>query len=236
MAGIFESFQSKDAWSLTSLDDGTVLRGQYPAADIRFNTSAGWASVPNVAGGNIIAFDGASPTGVSFTSTFWSHHEGILGLGASDRADRGFDAVMRLTKPDPQIGRPHRYALRLGEREWEVVVTDVAELTVAPLRSLTGTMRGVDFRLSMLISGPVPAPGIRSPAVDSTLITAREGDSYESIAKRVHGDPAYGEALRRRHVPTQVTPGAVVRVPARRRLTLPPATPASPHLARRWLT
>ena len=186
-------------WTLTSLDDGTFIEGQFPPQQLTENVAGVWAE------GNTIGLDqpilqfvrGALET-ITLEAKVWAKHQGILGL-FEDNVKDVVDQIRNLPRPDPSLGRPHVWILCVGDEfSQQVVVRSVGGIRYDRLRPWNKSLRGAMFSIEFLRYTEYSLEAIASVA-ESLIIDIQDGDFYETIAAREYGDASLGEVLRRRN-------------------------------------
>jgi hypothetical protein len=251
MAGIgFGSLINQDNfWTLASLDDDVVVRGQYKAEGIVKNTGARYTSNQTVGRAQPIRqFDSEDEDQISFTARCWAAHEGLPGflgslsrgvdalLGRTDSIEDIVEQIESLHRVVPSLGRPRIWQFSVGSsRSLEMVCTvdSVGGISYADLRGLNGDLRGVTFTISLTRFEEYDV-GLNGKQNLSLIVPVLENDSFESLSKRVYGNASSGEPLRRRN-PSKSTPsvGDLIHMPPQAALTLGyTMEPLSPVLKR----
>lgn len=217
-------------WSLVSLDDGTEFIGDFPAENVTENISGVW-SVEGTVGLDqpIIQFIRGNADTITMDLRVFAQHQG-QGLGASfdaavdlvtgggfadpdNVADR-VNQVKSLARKDRVLGRPHVWEISIGsEFSQQVIVNSVSGIRYDSFRAKDGSIRGIRCSVTMTRYEPYDVRDLTAQA-ESLVTPVKEGETYEHIAKRVHGDPLVGEALRRRNPDKRnLEQGDLVHVP-----------------------
>lgn len=222
MAGLSDALFQSLEWSLTSLDDGHVVKGQFLPTDLREDMGASYASVGTLGRRQpILQYDNETDHVMTFTAKVWAKHQGVAGLG-QDEIEELVDAIKATVKPDPDLGRPHVFTFQAGESValQACVVTGIGGISYDRMRPLDGSLRGVSFqmRLQEFVEYDTSLTGT---GAESLVLALKENEGFEHIARRVYGDAEAGEALRRRN-PDKVVPavGDLVHLPPKSKLLL----------------
>lgn len=220
-------------WTLVSLDDGTSIEGQFPATNLRENVSGVWSQQGTVGLNQpILQFIRGELETIQFDAKVFANHQGTLGTrpGNEENIRETVDLIRNLPRRDPDLGRPHVWVLSVGsEFTQRVVVQSVGGIRYDRMRPVDGSLRGVLFSITMWRYEPFDVRDLTG-AAESLVTPARTAETYEHIARRVHGDPLLGEALRRRNPDKRVLQeGDLVHVPNARILRREslPLTPQS---------
>lgn len=232
-------FDPKNKWTLVSQDDATTIEGQFEAQNVVESVSGEWADQGTFGLIQpILQFVGGELDKVTLEVLAFAPFDPIFkSAGAlvgikEDQFDIKdlVDTIKGLPRADPDLGRPHVYLFSHGSQlEVQCIVKTVGGIRYQSLRPAGGEMRGVLFSMELWRYEPPPAL-TGATAAESLVTPAREGETYEHIAARVHNDPDLGEALRRRNPERRtLTKGDLVHVPPARTLRREslPLTPQS---------
>jgi len=231
-------------WTLTSKDTGTSIVGKFPPTNLRENVAGVWAShgtlgLPQP----VLQFVRGAQETVEVDLKAFARHRGVLGLGLGavntplgpEDIQEEVDLIRSLPRANPDLGRPEVWTFTVGNQfTVQVVVETVGGIRYDRFRPSDGSLRGVMFSCRFLRYIQFDVRDLTGQAViESQVVPAQEGETYEHIAKRIHGDPLLGEALRRRNPDRRILePGDLVHVPERRilRREVLPLTPQSEFL------
>lgn len=230
--GFADLFIQDVKWTLVSRDDGTEIEGQFQAQNVRENVSGVWAQQGTLGLDQpILQFVRGELETIQFDVKVFARHRGTLGTGVNAEDIRTtVDQIRDLARRDPGLGRPHVWVFAIGEQfSQQVIIQSVGGIRYDRFRPSDGSLRGVLFSMTLWRYEPYEPPGLTTVA-ESLVTSFKTGETYEHVAKRVHGDPLLGEALRRRNPDNRVPQeGDVVHVPSARTLRLEslPLTPQS---------
>lgn len=230
-------FTKETTWTMTSLDDSTVIEGQFRPDNFVENVSGVWAEQGTLGLTQpIIQFIRGDLETITFDARIRAKHQGVFGTGkGADEIKDVVDQIRDMARRDDTLGRPHIWQLAwTDDFEATVVVRSVGGIRYeharpeAFLGAVPSSIRGVIFRLDLAryteynLSSSVGA-------AESLIVYVKDGDFYESVARRVYNDANLGDVLRRRnpdkpalepedrlHIPPKAT--------ARKELSLVPAS------------
>jgi hypothetical protein len=128
---------------------------------------------------------------LSFEARFFSRH--LL-----ENIDEMVESLKRAVQLDPDLGRPPLFDFVWGSFHDVVVVSSVGGLHRAALHpdgslrdaTLAITLRHYE-KFDLVLSNPDAKP------TNTFYITVREGDSWESLARKLYRKPILGELVRR---------------------------------------
>lgn len=233
--GFADLFIQDVKWTLVSLDDGTEIEGQFQAQNVRENVSGAWAQQGTLGLDQpILQFVRGELETIQFNVKVFARHQGLLGLaGAAGVGGIGagidaeniratVDQIKNLARKDPDLGRPHVWVFAIGEEfSQQIVVQSVGGIRYDRFRPSDGSLRGVLFSMTLWRYEPFVPPETTTVVAESLVTSFKTGETYEHVAKRVHGDPLLGEALRRRNPDNRIPQeGDLVHVPSARILRL----------------
>jgi hypothetical protein len=197
-------------WTMTSLDDGTYIEGQFRPTGLTENISAQYAEQATLGHSQpVLQFIRGELETISFQAKCWAYSQGLLGTQVGKLDFCGID---------PGLGRPHVWVLTVGESfQQQVVCRSVGGIRYDMMRPAQGgSLRGVLFQMDLLRYVPV---GASVEPAESLIYRAKTGDYYEAIAASIYGKAILGEALRRRNPEYRTLPeGTPIHVPPRRSL------------------
>jgi hypothetical protein len=210
-------------WTMTSLDDGTYIEGQFRPTGLTENISAQYAEQATLGHSQpVLQFIRGELETISFQAKCWAYSQGLLGTpaGKFDFCDieEQVDAIKAMPRIDPDLGRPHVWVLTVGESfQQQVVCRSVGGIRYDMMRPAQGgSLRGVLFQMDLLRYVPV---GASVEPAESLIYRAKTGDYYEAIAASIYGKAILGEALRRRNPEYRtLSEGTPIHVPPRRSL------------------
>lgn len=245
MAGLASYIKWNTNWRLISLDDLTVISGQFAPTEVTEQYGARYASEDTLSRGQpIIQWDGDEVHEISFIARVWIHNElnfsplDLVATGGRSLYDL-MDEIKATVRPDPTLRRPRVFSLKIGGIKGlsmdSCVVRNVGPIAYDRFLPTNGARRGATFSIRCQAYDPynISLEGSGAPA-ESLVKPLYPGESFEQLAARVYGDPNLGEALRRRHPEYAIPVGG-------ERIHLPPVdrlaagflrTPRHPVLAR----
>lgn len=216
-------------WSLVSEDDGSTLEGQYEPQNMVENIAGAWAAQGTLGLAQpILQFIGGELDVITLDVKVYARFDPVWKFlqGPLFLKDEDFDVgdlverIRNLPRATPELGRPMVYLFSVGEQvSKRVVVKSVGGIRydrfrpMKPLGVGGGEIRGVLCSFELWRYEPFDGKALIS-AAESLVTPAKEGETFEHIAARVHGDPILGEALRRRNPDLRtLAPGDLVHVP-----------------------
>ena len=208
MASVIDAFMQSLAWKLTSLDDGTEIEGQYAPSNLRHTVGANYSQMATLGRSQpILQWDGDVLETMTFDAKVFAKHQGLLGLGINaDEIEDLVDAIKDTVRTGDK-GRPHVFVFTAGEYfEFQCVVKSVGGIVYDRMRPSDGSLRGVMFRMELWRYDEYDT-SLSGEGAESLVLPFQGNESFESFGVRVYGDPATGEALRRRN-PALVVPSA----------------------------
>jgi hypothetical protein len=230
MSSVADLLTRPVTWTLISQDDGTELSGDFPGQNVVENVEGNWSEQSTLGLDQpILQFMGGKLDTITLDVKVWAKHRGILGTGllADDIEDK-VNTIRNLARKDPDLGRPHVWLFSIGTQLLQrVVVRKVGGINYDRFRD-DGSLRGALFAFELARYEPYSITGLAE--AESLVTPVKQGDTYEMIARRVHGDPLLGEALRRRNPDKRLPqPGDLIHVPSRKilRQEVYPLTPQS---------
>ncbi len=222
MAGVTDLLFQSLNWKLTSQDDGKVIEGQFMPTDLVQNISANYAQISTLGRAQpILQFQNDELETITFTARIWAPHQGVAGLGA-ETIEEIVDDIKALPRKDPDLGRPKIWEFTAGESLALVcIVKSIGGVRYDRMRPLDGTLRGVTFSMELWRFDEYDVSLSGGAGAESLVLAFKENESFESLGRRVYGDPNVGEPLRRRN-PSLVVPtaGDLVHLPPKQNLTV----------------
>lgn len=189
-------------WTLTSLDDGTVIQGQYRPQDFAENVGGMWSTTGTVGLDQpVLQFIRGELETITFQAKVWAEHGGDANTQPANIKEM-VDKIRNLPRIDRTLKRPHVWTLTwTDEYQADVVVRSVGGIKYDAARpeGLTpSSFRGVLFSMDLARYVQYDAKQLIG-AAESLIIYVKEGETYESLALRLYGDPSLGDSLRRRN-------------------------------------
>jgi hypothetical protein len=200
-------------WSLKNTEDGTVLKGQFPAEKVTRTVGANWTEIQalNRANAFIQFLNGKTET-LSVSSRFFKRD--LL----DDSPVQKIDKLIEFTKSTLRFRRPPLLTFYLGDGlglQFDCVLTDITGIEYSEPNALGG-MRQVAFTMEFKqVSGRQNSVTSEQEVTDTRYAHAKEGDYYELLCEQEYGDPMIGVIIRQRN-PTMalLKPGDIVALPA----------------------
>jgi hypothetical protein len=217
-------------WTLTSQDTATEIVGKFPPQNLRENISGVWASQGTLGLPQpVLQFIRGDQESTDVDLKAFARHRGVLGLGLGavntplgpEDIEEEVALIKSLPRANPDLGRPEVWLFVVGTQfQTQVVVQSVGGVRYDRFRPSDGSLRGVLFSCHMLRYIPFDVQDLTGQAeIESQVVPAQEGETYEHITARILGDAALGEALRRRNPERRtLAAGDLVHVPTRRKL------------------
>lgn len=233
-------------WTLVSADaKSPTLEGQFEAQNLVENISGAWAQHATLGLTQpILQFLGGELETITLDVKVFARFDPIFKSlkGPLSLADEDFDVgdlvevIRNLPRANPDLGRPEVWIFAIGEQFTQrVIVKSVGGIRydrfrpMKPLGAGGGEIRGVLCSFELWRYEPYSVSTLTG-AAESLVTPTKEGETYEHVAGRVHGDPLLGESLRRRNPDRRtLVAGDLVHVPEARILRREslPLTPQS---------
>ena len=209
-------------WKLTSQDDGKIIEGQFIATDIVKDVGANYAEIATFGRSQpILQYQNDELEKLNFTARVWATHQGDADGANPDTIEALVADIENLPRADPDLGRPKIWEFTAGESLSMVcVVKTVGGVRYDRMRPSDGSLRGATFKISLWRFDEYDV-SLSGNAAESLVLAFKENEGFESLARRVYGDPNVGEPLRRRN-PELVIPtaGDLVHLPPKSSLTV----------------
>lgn len=240
-------------WRLIRLDPPyEVFTAQYMPEGYTETVSTNWGDLPVPRREDpLLQWIRGEAETVAFTARFFNtgalQVDELLGVSASQLATpdvvqtegsnalgrdvvRDLAVLRKLVKVDPRLGRPPQWTFEWGrEIRFDCVVQSIGGLQIGELWR-DGRIRDVTAQIALRkIGAPFNLERIdpsKAPH-DSLYRQMQLGGSYEAMAAREYGKPAYGVFLRQRNVAAFPQPGDLVRLPEADRFARMRREPAS---------
>jgi hypothetical protein len=201
------------AWSLKNTEDGTTLKGQFPAEKVTRNVGGNWTEIQalNRANAFIQFLNGKTET-LSVQSRFFKRD--LLDDSPTEKIDK----LIEFTKSTLRFRRPPILTFYLGDGlglQMDCVLTDITNIEYSEPNALGG-MRQVSFTMEFKqVSGSQNSVTAEQEVTDTRYIHAKDGDYYEMLAEQEYGDPMIGVIIRQRN-PTKalLSAGDIIPFPA----------------------
>lgn len=149
---------------------------------------------------------------VTFTGRLWAKH-------ALDDIKERLDELLKFTWRIEELKRPPICIFSIGPQfDLQCLVETISNIRFDSFRS-DGSIRGVTFSVTLvrytLFGIKKTDPTAKEPSTRHYI--ARQGDTFESIAKREYGDALFGVNLRRLHPElslrlNEIQPGDIIRI------------------------
>ena len=200
-------------WSLKNTEDGTVLKGQFPAEQVTRTVGGNWAEIQalNRANAFIQFLNGKTQT-LSVKSRFFKRD--LLDDSPVEKVDKLID----WTQSTLRFRRPPILTFYLGDGlglQMDCVCTDITGIEYSEPNALGG-IRQVSFTMEFKqISGRQNSVTAENEVTDTHYVHAKQGDYYEALCQVEYGDPMIGVIIRQRN-PTKalLSPGDIIALPA----------------------
>lgn len=214
MTGLLDLFFKDLRWTLSSQDDDFVVKGKFTTTDLVEDIVANYAEFRSLGRPQpVLMFTDNASDKLTFTARVFAEHNGLLGF-LGDKVDDLINDLRSLPKPVAKLGRPRIFDFAVGESvSMPCVVETVGGIAYDRLRPATGDHRGCTAHIVLRRYEAYDAT-LSGRAAESLVQPFFEGESFESLAKRVYGNAALGEALRRRN-PDKAVPavGVFIHLP-----------------------
>lgn len=204
---------SLKTWSLKNNEDGTVLKGQFPAEQVSRSVGANFAEIQALNRSNaFIQFLNGKTQTLSVKSRFFKRD--LLDDSPVEKVDK----LIEWTQSTVRFRRPPILTFYLGDGlglQMDVVCKDITGIEYSEPNALGG-IRQVSFTMEfMQVSGGQNSVSGEQEVTDTRYAHAKEGDYYELLCEQEYGDPMIGVVIRQRN-PTMalLEPGDVIALPA----------------------
>lgn len=204
---------SLKTWSLKNIEDGTVMKGQFPAEQVSRSVGGNWTEIQalNRANAFIQFLNGKTQT-LSVKSRFFKRD--LL----DDSPVEKIEKLIEWTQSTVRFRRPPMLTFYLGDGlglQMDCVCTDVNNIEYSEPNALGG-IRQVTFTMEFKrVSGSQNSVSGELEVTDTRYHHAKEGEYYELICEQEYGDPMIGVIIRQRN-PTMalLEPGDIIALPA----------------------
>ncbi len=204
---------SLKTWSLKNTEDGTVLKGQFPAEQVTRNVGGNWAEIQalNRANAFIQFLNGKTET-LEVKSRFFKRD--LLDDSPTEKIDK----LIEFTQATLRFRRPPLLTFYLGDGlglQFDCICEGVTGIEYGEPNALGG-IRQVSFTMQFKkVSGSQNAISGEQEVTDTRYHHAKEGEYYELICEQEYGDPMIGVVIRQRN-PTMalLSPGDIIALPA----------------------
>jgi len=187
-------FGSTWPWSITDVDHDYNIFGDFFPESMTINKSAEYGENTTLNRGKpILQYSSGKLTTISFNALLFARH-------FLDDLNERFYAMMALTERDDDLKRPPVCFFEAGPISMQCVVNSVGGVKVSEVRN-DGTFRSIEFAVSLTEYIPFSIEGIQesrpgTPEQSTLYRKAKQGDTFESVAKDVYGDPLKGIHIR----------------------------------------
>lgn len=201
------------SWTLKNTEDGTTLKGQFPAEDVTRSVGGNWSEIQALNRSNafIQFLNGKSQT-LSVSSRFFKRD--MFDDSPVDKVDK----LIEWTQSTIRFRRPPMLTFILGDGlglQMDCVCTGVTGIKYG-LPNALGGIREVSFTMEFLrINGRQTAFSSEQEVTDTRYAHAKDGDYYELLCQEEYGDPMIGVIIRQRN-PTLplLSTGDIIALPA----------------------
>jgi hypothetical protein len=201
------------SWTLKNTEDGTTLKGQFPAEDVTRNVGGNWSEIQALNRSNaFIQFLNGKTQTLSVQSRFFKRD--MFDDSPVDKVEK----LIEWTQSTIRFRRPPMLTFILGDGlglQMDCVCTGVTGIKYGMPNSLGG-IREVQFTMEFLrISGRQTAFSSEQEVTDTRYAHAKDGDYYELLCQEEYGDPMIGVIIRQRN-PTKplLAAGDIIALPA----------------------
>lgn len=211
-------------WHMRNLEDGSELRGQFPAEDpvLELATAYGQHSSLNRQNPIVQFLRGEADT-FSFTARFYALHSG-------DRTPtKSIETLQSWRMRNATLARPPRVAFTFGNIVPfpEAVITSLSGLSYSEPKP-DGDIREVSVTVGLLRYEKFSLED--KPEPETRYHRAKQGDYYELLTWQEYRSPMLGDSIRKDHPDKQtLVEGDIVRLPSygavRGRLIEPTSVP-----------
>jgi len=204
---------SLKSWTLKNTEDGTTLKGQFPAEDVTRSVGGNWSEIQALNRSNAFLqfLNGKSQT-LSVQSRFFKRD--MFDDSPVDKVEK----LIEWTQSTIRFRRPPMLTFILGDGlglQMDCVCTGVTGIKYGMPNSLGG-IREVQFTMEFLrVSGRQTAFSSEQEVTDTRYAHAKDGDYYELLCQEEYGDPMIGVIIRQRN-PTKplLSAGDIIALPA----------------------
>ena len=200
-------------WSLKNTEDGTVLKGQFPAEQVTRSVGGNWAEIQamNRANAFIQFLNGKTET-LEVKSRFFKRD--LLDDSPAEKIDK----LIEWTQATLRFRRPPMLTFYLGDGlglQMDCICEGITGIEYDMPNALGG-MRQVTFTMQFKkVSGSQNAVSGETEVTDTRYAHAKQGDYYELLCEQEYGDPMIGVIIRQRNPQKALLkPGDIIALPA----------------------
>jgi hypothetical protein len=191
------AYKSWAKWNLFNVDTFDELEGQFPLENVSQTAGATYEEKWTLNQNEPIA------QWIHGTVEEWTFNTKIRALNSTDDITSKIQWLINSIKKEDKLGRPPLYVWTWGSIEISCYIVNVNPVwdSLQPI-SIAGTTlpREVTFDITLRKYTPfdIKVTDPNAPFRDTYYISAKLGDTYESLAQRQYGNPMWGDFLRRR--------------------------------------
>lgn len=201
------------SWTLKNTEDGTTIKGQFPAEDVTRSVGGNWAEIQALNRSNaFIQFLNGKTDTLSVSSRFYKRDM------FDDSPVEKVDKLIEYTRASIRFRRPPMLTFILGDGlglQMDCTLKEITGIKYGMPNALGG-IREVQFTMEfMAISGRQTAFSSEQEVTDTRYVHAKDGDYYELLCQQEYGDPMIGVIIRQRN-PTipLLSAGDIIALPA----------------------
>ena len=201
------------AWTLQNTEDGSVMKGQFPAEDVGRDVGANWTEIQALNRQNaFLQFLNGKTDTLSVQSRFFKRDM------LDDSPIEKIDKLISWTRLQAGTRRPPLLTFSLGDGlglQMDVVLVGLSGIKYGMPNALGG-IREVSFTMQFLrVAGRQSATSGEKEVTDTRYHVAKDRDYYEALCLEEYGDPMIGVVIRQRN-PTMalLQTGQTVALPA----------------------
>lgn len=215
LAGIFNAIAARKVhrWTLTNMDTGEVLEGQFAPVDAKESPGASEYAEHSSLGRDkpIMQYVRGGADTFSYGANFFAMSE------TDEAPSTKIKVLKRWARRDNNIGRPPIVSFNLGENAqlqfWPAVIASVGEISYFDPPKYHGGIQAVNTRITLRSYTPYSVES--TPAPETRYHHAKQGDYHELVAYYEYGDPGLGDVIRARNPEkSSLTTGDVVPLPS----------------------
>jgi hypothetical protein len=200
-------------WSLHNTEDGSTIKGQFPAEKTTRNVGANWTQIQALNRSNaFIQFLNRKTETLSVQSRFYKRD-----LTDGSPVEK-IEKLIDWTRISLTFRRPPMLTFYLGDGlglQMDCVLTEISDIEYGEPNALGG-IREVTFTMNfMQVAGRQSSSSDEKEVTDTRYAHAKDGDYYELLCQKEYGDPMAGVVIRQRN-PTLalLSIGDIIALPA----------------------
>jgi hypothetical protein len=189
-------FGSTWPWQIDNLDkpSSETIVGDFFPESLVWTVSTNYASATSLNRNRpITQWSHGNPDKITFNALLFARHfrDNLL-----ERAGE----ILLLTERDRELNRPPVVLFNAGPLSMRGVVTKLGGIRVSEVRN-DGSLRSIEFSITIQQYSPFSVEDIEqstpgTPEPSTLFKLAKQGDTFEQMAKREYGDPMKGVHLR----------------------------------------